>query len=249
MILTQPEFKKKYYLSKTANAVQFDIIDGYIKDIKKLGNSNGSSGSSGTHGYLLTIYIKDPVILHEFDKNILDILVKNNNQWFKNDLCEDEIKQLYKPSVCSQSHTLNVILNDTSKVYINNKLQDTADFKLSASNAGFFRKCLMNLTIQHNGLYIHSKATYNKWVIKSLNIYNDDEFIEDIDDSKEDIEESWKMMMSECNDILNNKIKIIQSTQNKLETLYSEVVSEKNKGRSWEAKISQLKNLIQNIIF
>ena len=237
MILTQPEFKKTYYLSKTENVVKYDIIDAYIKDIKRLEN---------TRDYLLTIYIKDADFLHDFDKDIINILVKNNNTWFKNDLEEDEIQHLYKPSVCSQTHTINVILSDVTKIYLNNKIQDINELNL---NAAFFRKCLINLTIQHFGLYIHSKVTYNKWKVMSLNMYNEDEYGDDINESKEEIEESWKLMIAECNEILNNKIKLIQNTQKNIETLYAEVVSEKNKGRAWEGKITQLKTLIQNIIF
>ena len=236
MIFTQPEFKKKYYLLRAHNTITYDLHDVYINNIMKL--------EAGT-GYLLAIHINDTSVFKTFDENAVTELSANSKTWFKNELSIEDLNKLYKPSICMQNNTIQVILSDKSKIYVNNKLQDISECIDKLQDMAFLRKCAINLSLQHHGLYVYSKLTSNKWIIKCLNIYQDDDISAE---EKTDIDESWQELVSECNLMLDNKIRTIQHTKTNISSLYQSIITEKNK-KVWEDKIGRLKKLIQNIIF
>jgi hypothetical protein len=103
---------------------------------------------------------------------------------------------------------------------------------------------MLNIRVQHAGLYIYSKQTFNRWYANSINIYDEDTDIEE----KENIEESWGSLVEESDNVLKNRITSLENTRSKIKNLYLDICKN-NSSKEWECKIKELKNLIQNIIF
>lgn len=233
ILYTQPVSKKNYYITKTNKNIFYDIIDIKIKLVTKLND-----------GYLFSIYINDndKIFFNDIDNIAIQNLITYNSSWFLNELTENDIKTLYKPSFCSQNNSISLYLTSNTKIFYNNKLCEVPEL-LSKIN----KKYIINIKIQLIGMYIYSNKTFNKWHIHTLNIYDDvDDNIED--ENKEEIEEYWKESIDECNKILDKKIKNINTTKENIQKLYSEIITTK-KSIIWENKISELKKLVQNIIF
>jgi len=232
---TKPELRKNFYISKAETPIIENIIDAKLKKITKL-NCN--------KGYILTFYLNniDKTIFNTTDDNALFMLISNNNIWFNNNLSTEDIIDLFKKSICDQTNTINIIVNEKSKLYINDKVCSLEDFL--ARDMTYFRKCMMNIKVQHVGLYIYAKQCFNRWYISSMNMYDEDTDIED----KEDIEKSWGSLVEESDAVLESKIKALENTRVKIKTLYSDICKNCDP-KELDSKIQELKKLIQNIIF
>jgi len=232
---TKPELRKNFYISKAEQPITENIIDAKLKKITKL-NCN--------KGYILTFYLNniDKTIFNTTDDNALFMLISNNNIWFNNNLSTEDIIELFKKSICDQTNTINIIVNENSKICINDKVCSLEDFL--THDMTYFRKCMMNIKVQHVGLYIYAKQCFNRWYASSMNMYDEDTETED----KEDIEKSWGNLVEESDAVLESKIKTLENTRTKIKTLYSDIC--KNCGpKEMDGKIQELKKLIQNIIF
>jgi hypothetical protein len=232
---TKPELRKNFYISKSQQPIIENIIDAKLKKITKL-NCN--------KGYILTFYLNniDKTIFNTIDDNAVNMLISNNKIWFNNNLSTDDIIELFKKSVCEQTNIINIIVNENSKIYMNDKICSLEE--LLARDMTYFRKCMMNIKVQHIGLYIYAKQSLNRWYASSMNMYDEDIEIED----KEDIEKSWGNLVEESDAVLENKINSLENTRIKIKTLYSDIC--KNRGpNELNGKIQELKKLIQNIIF
>ena len=80
-----------------------------------------------------------------------------------------------------------------------------------------------------------------------MQIYGIEEDEDSID--KEEIETFWKEQMKECEDILENRKKMIDNTYDKLQELYYTVSTMNSPNKEWNMKLSEIKKIIQNIIF
>ena len=80
-----------------------------------------------------------------------------------------------------------------------------------------------------------------------MQIYGIEEDEDSID--KEEIETFWKEQMKECEDILENRKKMIDNTYDKLQELYCTVSTMNSPNKEWNLKLSEIKKIIQNIIF
>lgn len=222
----KPEYKKKYYIAHTEKPINYNLTDVTIKQMLKLKNDKG---------YMLTVNCTNSSDHKEFFNNIDDAcikqLIENNSTWFDNDLTQENIKTMFNPSYCLQNNIVSIFLPNGLNI---EDIRDTS------------RK-ILNLKIQHIGMYIYSDQTINRWAVKAINIHN----IEDVymTESKEDIEAYWDQRVKQSIAALDIKISNIRETQDKLNELYSSIITEKFSNKEWEYKIRDLQTLIQNIIF
>lgn len=233
-----PVLHKNIYVSKASSTVTHDKIDIKINKIHK---------SSNNGDYILNIYTDhcDEEFLKNIDDNAILSLLSNNNNWFKNSLSEDEIKTLFNRSFCSQTNTMTASITKNSNIFIEGKQTEMEDLARILSDISLMKQYTVNLTLQLTGLYIQTSQTSNKWIIKYVNVYTNDE----IDtDSKDEIDEFWGTMLEECEKTLNNRIAMIEKTKRNLKELYSCIAKTKNP-KEWDSKISEFKKIIQNIIF
>lgn len=246
IVFKKPTFKKTYYVSHTQNIVTYDLIDVTIKKVIKLQNNNG-------HIFTLNISQNDKEFMSGVDDCGLRTLMQNNRLWFENDLREEDIKQMYNASYCSQSGSINVFLpndaGDTNitniKVFCNNKPSNVFEFLNCINDHKYKKQYTINFELKHIGMYIYADQTINKWAVRTIHIHNlHDVLTED----KEDIETSWAELVAQCDEILEGRIKIIEKTRKELHSQYETVINEKN-SKKWESQLEDLKKLIQNIIF
>lgn len=231
----KPELRKNFYISRAQQPIIGHIVDAKIKKITKLNNDKG---------YILSVHINDcdKILFDNIDENALQMLIDNNKTWFDNNLSTHDITDMFKDSVCEHTNTMSIIINDNTKIYINNHSYDAVE--LLTHDMTYFRKCMLNIRVQHAGLYIYSKQTFNRWYANSINIYDEDTDIEE----KENIEESWGSLVEESDNVLKNRITSLENTRSKIKNLYLDICKN-NSSKEWECKIKELKNLIQNIIF
>jgi hypothetical protein len=195
-------------------------------------------------GYTMQVCLQhdDKRTFQDIDSLAIHNLISNNNTWFNNNLTEEEIRQLFRTSICEQSNTITLLFNDKTKIYVNDKSCELTDFV--SRDMSYFRHCMLNIKAQHLGLYIYAKQTINRWYVNSIHLYN-----EEIDmDNKEDIEDAWYNLVSEAIDNLNLKIQILEEKKNRIIMLY-QGIHKNNRNRQWDAQIQELKKIIQNIIF
>jgi len=233
-----PVMHKNIFISNVSSPVTYDTTDVKINKISKSSN-NGS--------YLLTVYIdhNDEEFFKYIDDTAILSLLSNNDKWFKNTLSEDDIKSLFNRSYCSQTNTMTLIISECTHIYIEGKQTEMKDFVKILSDISLRKQYTINITVQLAGLYIQSSQTNNKWIIKSINMFLNDEI--DID-AKEEINEFWGNMMEECEKSLDNKIAMIEKKKRHLKELYNSIVKTNN-SKDWENKITEFKKIIQNIIF
>lgn len=245
----KPIQKTNCYISYTNIPIKLNLFEVKIKNIKRLTNSNG---------YSINIYIsqynnKDIIQnIVNTDKNALDNIILNNNTWFNNGLEEDELKELYRTSFCSQTNTLNCILSNNIPYNIKiNNTNYTDENKLLEIllNLRDLKKYIISLDISHAGLYFYPELSINKWLIKSINITNIEYDI--CTWNRIDIENDWE---TEVNEITNSVDKLISTKENEIQELIDyknninkllkDVKKKENTDNSWENKILSLKNLI-----
>lgn len=238
ILFDEPKLKRNYYLATTQQPVTHDIIDATVKKITRL---------EGDKGYLLSIYIgkNDQSIFDSIDNESLQSLIDNNNNWFNNDLGSNEISGLFKRAVCEQNNLINVYLTEKSQILVNGVSQDTSSELSIISDSIKLKQYTLNLKLRLSGMYIYSSHTINKWCIKSLHMYS----IEDDDVDREEINNFWFEQIKECQETLENRKKIIEDTQKKLDDMYSKTIDMDISNKEWEKKLSEIKQIIQNIIF
>jgi hypothetical protein len=201
----------------------------------------------------LKIYInKDNInIFKNIDENFLLILKKNNNKWFSNNLKNNELIELFNYSFCSQTNTIDAILSNKSIITYNNVNMEisTELINILEKNKNF-----INITVSHIGLYIFKEKIQNKWLINNISIF-DNAVINDFTINKEEIDKEWENTLNDTitnlNELIdnyeNNKVKINNFININLD-LIKEIKNIKNTDKTWENKISILKNNIKNIL-
>lgn len=238
ILFDEPKLKRNYYLATTQQPVTHDIIDATVKKITRL---------DGDKGYLLSIYIgkNDQTIFNTIDDESLQSLIENNDMWFNNDLSSNEISCLFKRAVCEQNNLINVYLTEKSQIIVNGVSQDILNEISIISDSVKLKQYTMNLKLRLSGMYVYSSHTINKWCIKSLHMYS----IEEDDVDREEINNFWFEQIRECQETLENRKKIIEDTQKKLNQMYSKTTDTNMSNKEWEKKLSEIKQIIQNIIF
>jgi len=243
--LNKPYFKKKAYISEAKKEFNINLNDIKINNINKISNNSNA--------LKLNIYINNDNIntINNIDDKSLNILKKKNIEWFKNNLNNNELSELFNYSSCSQTNTIEAIISNKSIItYNNNNIEiNTELINILQKNKNF-----INITLSHIGLYIYKEKIVNKWFIKNISIL-DDLYINDFTINKEEIENEWentlKDTITNLNEVLynyeKNKIKINNFTNINLD-LINDIKNIKNTDKIWDNKISILKNNIKNIL-
>lgn len=165
-----PTFKNNKYVTRTSNAINFFISDVKIKSLFKFSNNKG---------YLLGIYIPDSVNhdiiseLEKIDKDTFQTILKHSNEWFNKSFEEEDLMMLYEPSFCAQSSSICLILSNDSLVnctFNDKALENIDDLITIFKNNKKLKECLININIQHYGLYFYKDKAVAKWFIKNINI-------------------------------------------------------------------------------
>lgn len=236
----QPIFKNSFYVSYLNEKLFYNMLDIGIKQCNKMQNDRG---------IILSLYLNldDQQFFEKYDNKAVFELINKNQEWFHNNLKDNEIKDLYNASFCHQNNIINILIpNELSRIYINNKSTTLKDIIQILTDVNYNKKYTINLQVQHYGMHIYSKKTLTKWIGVSIYIYtNDDISIE----SKEDIEQFWKEQIDESRLILYKKIESLKEIENKLDILYLGLVEEKKSNKQWDYKIQEINKIIQNIIF
>lgn len=223
-----------------------DMSDIKIHKCSKLQNSKG---------YCIKIFIKNEYksLLNSIDDIALNSLLLNNQSWFDNNLIEDDISAMFRRSFCSQSSSMNIILThddlnmkNCSSIFLDGKKCELSDAISIISDSSFSKKYTLNLNIKLAGLYVYPTHTSNKWIIKQMNIYENEELETD---SKEDIELFWKDAVNESMYILDESIKKAETKKENIENMYRDILQTPVQNKDWETKLTELKRLTQNIIF
>jgi len=244
----KPVLKNKVYIAATNDNIKLEIYESKIKNIQKLKNSNG---------YMITIYISpnnSELInnLIAIDKCSLTTILENNNIWFDNNLKEDELVELYKPSYSKQYNTLNIILSDNNPINIaidNECYMDNDKLLEILLDVRNLKKYIINIEIQCIGLFIYKELVTNKWILKNVNISNIEN--DKCHWNREDIESGWITEVDNSNNIIDKKI---DDTKKYIETLINykqningilhEALNYKYADKTWETKLNELKNII-----
>jgi hypothetical protein len=200
-------------------------------------------------GILLSLYlnVEDQSFFDIYDNKAVIELTQKNKEWFRNNLKDIDIQNLYNTSFCHQNQIINIFIpNELTRIYINDKSTTLNDIIHILTDVHYNKKYTINLQLQHYGMHIYSKKTLTKWIGVSIYIYtNDDISI----DSKEDIEKFWKEQIDETKLILHKKIENIKEIEYQLDNLYLELVEEIKWNKQWDYKIQEINKIIQNIIF
>jgi len=233
-----PKLKTNYYIATAQQPVVHDIVDATVKKITRLG---------GNKGYLVSIFIgkNDQNILNSIDDESLHSLIENNDAWFNNDLESNDINSLFKRAVCEQNNIINVYLTDNTQIFVNGTIEDVSNAISIISDGTKLKQYTINLKLRLSGMYIYSSHTINKWCIKHLQLYS----VEDDEVDREDINNFWFEQIRECQETLENRKIMIEDIQNKLDKTYSKSIDMNISNKEWEIKLSEIKQIIQNIIF
>jgi len=211
-MLKTPYKKDKKFISKSKDIIKLSITDVKIKGIKKLLNGRG---------YSLILFLSHETNndtineLKNIDNNIENDILKQSAKWFNKSLDESEVKELYTKSFCDQTKTINVILTnkDFNNInYNNNAINDIDKLIQMLKENNNYKKSIINLSIEYMGLYFYSEYTSNKWLIKSLDVtelQNDinewhymDDIIEKIDNRIKKLDKNTKSKISQYNKII-----------------------------------------------
>ena len=247
----KPVLKNKGYISQATKNIKICLSEIKIKNIKKLMNSNGHN---------LTLYLSPNINneaindIQNIDKIAFNKILLNNNDWFNNNLDENELSELYKTSYCNQTNTLNCILSNNIPYNITiDNIQYIDDEKLLniLLNVRELKKYVIYIELIHAGLYFYPELSINKWLIKSINITTIEN--DKCEWYREDIENEWENELINTINIINknieNKHKEIDDQNNlkqNITTLFNEIKDLQIADNLWENKINSLKNLIIN---
>lgn len=243
-MLKTPCKKENKYIALPKNNLKLSISDVKIKSIKRLINGKG---------YYVTLYISEEtnndVInnLIEFDDNIINEIVNNSSSWFNRNFVKEDVDKLYTRSFCKQTKTINVIIssnNFNNITYNNETITDVDNIISILKENNKYKKCIINLSIEYNGLYIYKESTSNKWIIKDLDI--NDITNENIDwFSADDIIENLENRIDRVNKSQMNKISKYKRFIEDYETDYNNILLELEKIKKSSSR--DLNSFLDNI--
>lgn len=246
-MLSKPIYKNNKYISTYSDLDKLLLLDVKIKSFHKFVDNKG---------YLMTIFIPYTVnsniieSLTTIDNTSFDTIIRESLNWFNKELDEDELRTLYKPSYCTQNHTMNIIIanNKLTKYVYNDKEYGDMDSIIEIiKDIRYLKKCIINVDIQHYGLYFYKESANHKWIVKSINITDitNDKCI----CVKEDVEDKMEENVKKFIENTNSKIKHYKNTIELLNNSINDVKdSFKNlKGLSdkkWEDQLNKLNDII-----
>jgi len=207
---------------------------------------------SGDQGYILIFKLPRDDCNYEriinMEKYAIKQIVENNKEWFNNDLDEEDITKMFKSSLSGDNLVVYYSFNKPP----NGKIDDfdkwvvTNKYSLPVS---------VTCKIKCEGLYIYPNKCLIRWIVSSIDEYNDDDEIDYmIIDSAEKIEINnyWEEQHNQYIDDKNNKIKEyldkIEDCKNKqnASTIMLDKIKNSESINEWNAKIEEFKNMIMS---
>ena len=235
MSYNTPYKKGDIYISNRTEVVYYGLDDVKIKNIIPTGNKN----------YYFNLYMNDIESIEFVDKKEIEscqTLKTSNSVWFKNNLDNDSIHELWSPCFNKQSNEFEAIYlynNQPIITYDNIEMKNIDEFlekynnKIEGSLIIYVRLVCMHIT---------EKSFSNKWIIRKI-IYNS--FINTI--SKEDIGELYTEDVNNLKKTISDKIIKLESKIEKLKKTKVELKSIFNKFSTNEIFLKEFVEYVDNI--
>lgn len=247
-MLLKPIKKNNKFVSTCDHAVKYFLSDVKIKSLHKFVDNKG---------YLISIYIPDSVntdtihSLLDFDENIIHNIKKHSPEWFNKTFSDDDINELYTRCYCKQHHTIDVILSNAfhTKFVMNSSVVDCFEDIIDLiKDVKHLKKCIVNIEIQHVGLYFYAETATNKWVIKSIDITDTTQ--DTCSFAKEDLEDKLEENIKSLSLKTATKVKEyeaciaeLSSNQKNIEVMFKQLKTNAG-GKSWDAILGKLNSAI-----
>jgi hypothetical protein len=233
--ISEPIKKEKNFIGKITNEFNKKIRI-KVPDVLFMSLAPLSSG-----GRTMRIYINDAEIaktISDIDDNARELTIKNNQEWFNNNLDNETIDRLFRNSMNKLNNTMVVLISDTNEptIYVNGIPDD--EYNLNNIKA----KTQITLSIEAQGLLIYPKKFGIRWLVRNIYISND--VTEDSMDTeyidKETIEDSWKLDINEMEEKIDEDILVLESRINELKNLkiqinnyYNKAIKENTINKEW----------------
>lgn len=227
MEFNTPIKKNNVYISTLEKNININIIDVKIVNIQRI----------NTEKIILELYINDNKIidyLENFEKETIKTVKENNNKWFKNNMTDEKLINLYEPSFDSQTNILKVYVYNrySPKIMINEELCDNIYDVINNE----IKEKIISIELRYLGIYIQSTSFENKWLIKSIHVMTIEEEMND----KDMIYESWENELKKKETEIYEKIRELTEFKDKMWEIYKK--SKEN--TQWKEELEKLRNLM-----
>lgn len=230
MFLDTPKKKNGVYVSKMRGDDKNSTIRIKINNAKFVGLNN-IPGS----GDLLRIWIPPTSVsvleeLKSIDENSLNIIIENNEKWFKNSLLPDQIKEFFRPSLNTLNNTmaiLNTLTQQSLIVHDSNVVDSLSDIDFAATR--------INVEIEAQGFYFFQKKCGIRWIIRKLAAET-----ETLNESTDDwvdraaIEKEWGREIDEIDELINRECAALANKTARLQEFKQHIHSELGAARAAE---------------
>jgi len=228
-----PVLKKNCYHCKPEENVIYDFFDAKVKNVVRTKN-----------GFIISIILNENDLSYfdKLDNYVLDFFKSKNKIWFENNLDEYEINSMYNHIFCNQNHTIDLEVSEKTVIKQNDKCVEMKDVYQEIKN----NNTILDIKIQYIGFIIYKSLIENKILIKTININQIDDIVEE---DRNSIENFWQNSINDCLNILNEDIAKITEKKRILQNLITELKNKESQDKNWEAKINEIRGFVQNIIF
>jgi len=161
-------------------------------------------------------------VIKQIDQEVLDVIKMQNNHWFRNELTEEKINSLYRPSFNVLNNTLSILNANTQQSILisDNNIVDTIhDIDFTETDL------LLDIEIQ--GLYFFQKKCGIRWILRKLVVSKEasQESTEDWIDRRA-IEDAWEDDLAVINKSIDENCNILATKINKLQDFKDEINGE-----------------------
>ena len=148
----------------------------------------------------------DKKVLSIIENISTEVVIHNNDKWFKNNLDYQDIIDNYYPCFNEQNNTLDVILHSDylPKLDGYNTIEDIYERT----------DCLQNITIKLIGIYIKNNSFYIRWLVRNIEKI---ESVNEIDDIDELFDTKYERLIQK----IDNKISILNNYKTDLRKIYA----------------------------
>lgn len=240
-----PKQKKNYYVCNINEKLTINLNDIKIKNLQKINNSSG---------YIIDTIINNKInnddinIIKNIDTSSLNSILNNKEEWFNDDLDNDKIQSLYIKSYIDDNINIILPLDLPIDITINNENIDDINILLNIlKDFKNIKNYVIDITIAHYGLYFYPKYFINKWIIKKIDIINNNDIYDDNGWNKEDIELEWKNDINIAFNNIDKSINDLIITKEKINILYNEIINIKTPDNLWENKLMELKCILNKL--
>jgi|TARA_B110000285_G_C15137583_1_gene628210 hypothetical protein len=148
----------------------------------------------------------DKKVLSIIENISKEVVIHNNDKWFKNNLDQQDIIDNYYPCFNEQNNTLDVILHSDylPKLEGYNSIKDISEKT----------DCLQNITIKLIGIYIKNNSFYIRWLVRNIEKLAS---VNEIDDIEELFDTKYERLIQK----IDNKISILNNYKTDLRKIYA----------------------------